>query len=122
MEIPKTLDEAVDILMSMEKLTPDNLDTRSLRNGWKLWAGSELAQWFYCHKIYHADDMSGIVQDAFRCRLKGETLDLNKEIERYHNHWKKDYGDDHLNIMRGHVIEHLSKMRDEKIDKIISKI
>ncbi len=123
MEIPKTLEEAIEVLKELkgengESIPPSAINTRYLRNEWGLWRGSELAQWFFTKQIYHADDMSGIIVDSFERVINGNPIELDEQIKKYHKHWQKAYGDNHLKFMRDQVMEHIVKMRDEKIDKI----
>ena len=115
--IPTNLDEAVQYLVD-SKDTPGGM---SMRNNWGLWTGSELAQWFYTKEIYHADDMSAIIEESYKRHVKGVDRELDKQIAKYHKHWEKSLGPDHLNKMRKQVSEHIIKMRDKKINKIITK-
>lgn len=118
MDIPKTLEEAIEILKGLN-IEPGMINTRFLRNEWGLWAGKELAQWFYTKEIYHADDMSGIIVDSYQKTLAGEPIDLDKQIKHYHKHWEREYGKEHLKIMREHIKDNLVQMRNDRINKMI---
>ena len=115
--IPKNLDEAVQSLIDMD-LKESHPAGFALRNSWGLWSGSILAQWFYTKQIYHADDMSAIIFDSYKRSLIGEDRDLDGQIKKYHNHWRKSMGKDHLSKMRKDVIEYITLMRREKIKRI----
>lgn len=115
---PKNLDEAIDVLKSIN--TPYmSINDRYIRNDWGLWNGSDLAYWFYARDIFHADDMSAIIIESFRRTNNGEPLELDKQIEKYHKHWEKQMGPDHLKVMKKQVCVDVSKMRDFKINDII---
>jgi len=58
-----------------------------LRNGWGLWAGSRLAEWFNSIGIYHPDDMSAIVTDSLVRELRGEPIELEAQVARYQAFW-----------------------------------
>lgn len=62
-----------------------------IRNSWGLWrAESVLSKWFWDNlKIWHADDMSGIILDSVTAAIKGEAFDLDAAVKRYHAHWVK---------------------------------
>lgn len=116
--IPTTLTEAVDRLMAT--LTPEDkqeLDAwlyrrvvipetasavlaplhhfnfgMNLRNKWDLWGDSPLAQWFVTNlRLGHADDMSGVITEAFLARYQNKPFDSSPLVERYREHWKKYY-------------------------------
>lgn len=100
---PDTLQEAVAILYA--DLTPDEARLieqsdpdmamfhhtfgRAMRNGWKLWlAESPLHQFFKReYELEHADDMSGMILKALRCRVTGDFFDSFKQANAYHDHW-----------------------------------
>ncbi len=122
-KIPTTLDEAVEILIEYDSKDPGfGFNGMGLRNGWGLWQGSKLAQWFFKRQIYHADDMSGIIMDTYKRTKAGDDIKLTEQISKYHNHWKKQFGDMHLSIMKGHVVEHLTNMRAENLEEILRDI
>lgn len=99
---PKTLDEAVDLIVA--GLSPEDVDYvkkeglggqhfffgMAMRNGWGLWKDSDLAKYFKStYGLGHADDMSGIILDAVEAKVKGATLDIQAEVQRYKDHWTK---------------------------------
>jgi hypothetical protein len=55
----------------------------SLRNGWGLWAGSPLAQWFNERGVQHPDNMSGIILTSYWRHLHGEPIRLEEQIALY---------------------------------------
>lgn len=102
--IPATLDEAVDFLETfISPLEQSEIEQgvknatdghhgigRWMRNNWGLWSmDSELAQFFINKGIRHADDMSGIILEAFQARLRGETFDLDKRVKYYRDYWRQ---------------------------------
>lgn len=82
-----------------------------MRNNWHLWWSPELASRFvdkgypqekpalvkYFNEVLnidHADDMSGIIIQSYHRHLNGKELNLEAQVKRYHNHWKKVKGVD----------------------------
>lgn len=120
-KIPTNLDEAIEYLVKAQTGGFGTINGMAIRNSWGLWSGSELAQWFYTKNIYHADDMSGIISDSYQRHIKGEPRELDKQIEKYHKHWEKYYGPNHLDEMKKMVSENIVKMRDDKIKKVIGE-
>ncbi len=59
----------------------------SLRNGWGLWGGSRLAEWFNSIGIFHPDDMSGIIITSLVRDLKGEPIELDAQVAEYQAYW-----------------------------------
>ena len=116
--IPTTLEEAIEELIKLN-IEPSKINTRWIRNEWKLWEGGKLAQWFYTKEIYHADDMSGIIVDSYEKTIKNESIDLEDQIKFYHKHWEKCVGPDHLTKMRANISNHIKEMRDKKIEKLL---
>lgn len=105
--VPQTLDKAVDYLV--ENCPPDELETlkqmgerafvgkthhvlgRWLRNNWGLWKeDSDLSKHFQEIGIYHADDMSGIILTCFFRKVNGIDLNLEKQVKKYIEFWKKE--------------------------------
>jgi hypothetical protein len=82
-----------------------------IRNDWELWWGSPLAKWFYEREIYHADDMSGIILDSFYNYLLKRPIDIEGQIVRYHKHWEKFMGKDHIKIMREDTVKRLANKK-----------
>lgn len=67
-----------------------------IRNSWKLWWSKDwnepkppLNEWFNSIGIVHADDMSGILLTCFYRKLKSIPYDIEKQVEKYHKHWKE---------------------------------
>ncbi len=120
---PTSLDEAIERLIQADAATEFGLGGgMGLRNGWGLWQGSKLAQWFYKRQIYHADDMSGIIMDSYKRVKNGEDIKLDEQIVKYHKHWEKAYGPNHLEEMRKMIIDNLVKMRAENLDEILKEL
>ena len=100
---PKNLDEAVEIIMV--QLTPANimdlqdvneeysmtcLNGLKIRNDWNLWYKSDLSLWFAEHGIYHADDMSGVIEKTVWERVCGKRITPIEEHQKYFQaHWDK---------------------------------
>ena len=60
----------------------------SLRNNWKLWAGtSEISKFFRDLGINHPDDMSGIILTSLHRKLNGIDIDLDNQIKYYKDYW-----------------------------------
>ena len=53
----------------------------SIRNNWKLWGGSYLAQFFNEIGISNPDDMTSIIILSFHRRLNGKDIKLKEQIE-----------------------------------------
>tara|TARA_R110001606_G_C15222394_1_gene634189 strand:- start:56 stop:802 length:747 start_codon:yes stop_codon:yes gene_type:complete len=61
---------------------------RSLRNNWKLWAGtSELSKFFRDLGINHPDDMSSIILTSLHRKLNGIEIELDNQIKYYKDYW-----------------------------------
>ncbi len=105
-DIPKDLDACIERLKKMiseeeiaeiKEMTEDDfvgathhgLGT-SLRNGWGLWTGSELAQYFGRMGLWHADDISGLILRSFHRHLKGKPLDVEGQVAQYRAFWEKN--------------------------------
>lgn len=77
---------------------------RNLRNEWNLWwyenhksktwpkEKPKIVEYFNNLKIYHADDMSGIILTTVYRTFFHLPINLDKQIEVYHNHWIKQTG------------------------------
>jgi len=114
--IPKTLDEAVDVIISryslddidsieldakIGKLSEDEYVGRchfgvgaSIRNERGLWKDSDLHKYFNDLGIFHADDMSGIILTSVYRKIVGKDRDLEGQVQKYKDYWKeyeKDY-------------------------------
>jgi hypothetical protein len=98
-KVPKNLEEALEILDGLAETDKSYLKANGsvsvhfgfggwLRNNWSLWEkDTPFVLWFNKLGIYHADDMSGIILEAFIARLRGEPYDMQPTIQRYRNHW-----------------------------------
>lgn len=70
---------------------------RFLRNNWNLWEDSPISRWFIRNlKLAHADDMSGILLEAFEAKYLGKEYDPSKTVAWYRKHWEKYYGENSL--------------------------
>ena len=58
-----------------------------LRNGWGLWGGSRLAEWFNSIGIFHPDDMSGIIIESLVRDLRNEPIELEAQVAKYQEYW-----------------------------------
>lgn len=98
--IPANLDEAVSLLESGLSTRDRKAIAESsphdwhfsvgmhLRNTWKLWEPqSPLSLWFGKLGIYHADDMSGIIIKALKCKVDETEFDLTEEVAYYKSYW-----------------------------------
>lgn len=99
--IPKDLDEAIeclDTLLSEEdkQYTSDSLTLESfstnthfsigmwMRNNWGLWGGSRLQRYFTERNVYHPDDMSGIILEAYyKKKIKGMEYSVEDDVAKY---------------------------------------
>lgn len=102
-DIPENLDQAVRWLKenmpeSQQKVISNgNLEIaafhhslgRWMRNNWGLWTkDSKLYTYFERMGIRHADDMSGIILEAFQSGLRNEFFDLKEEVNSRREYWK----------------------------------
>jgi hypothetical protein len=73
---------------------------RMLRNQWGLWWAPDWPEKHGLeetpiHKfmvelgLHHADDMSGLILDAFQMHLKDMPFDIEAEVKKYQDYWKK---------------------------------
>lgn len=111
---PKSLDEAVDIIIDDNLLDMGRIITmieqteakygnadsiggmvhhglgRYIRNDWNLWfnePGDKLAEWFTANQINHGDDRSGAIIEAFQEKVMGRKFDLDAYKARIKEHW-----------------------------------
>ena len=102
--IPKTLDEALALMIAGltdedRKLVKDAGDEYAtmahfgggmgMRNSWGLWGDSPLTRYFARLGIYHADDMSSIINEAFSRKVRGKDIQLDKLVQYYRDYWEK---------------------------------
>ena len=78
---------------------------RNIRNEWNLWWYQnhnfenwpkeipEIVKYFNDIKIYHADDMSGIILTTVYRKFFNLPIDLDDQIKKYHAHWFESVGD-----------------------------
>lgn len=103
-KIPATLDEALDLMMTGltdedRKFIEDAGDAYAtsvhfgsgmgMRNSWGLWGDSSLSRYFARLGIYHADDKSAIINEAFARRVRGKDIELEKLVQYYRDYWEK---------------------------------
>jgi hypothetical protein len=103
--IPKTLDEALNVMMAgltdddrkfIEEAGEDYAGVAhfgcgmAMRNSWGLWGNSPLSRYFARLGIYHAEDMSGIINLAFSRRVRGKEIELDKLVQGYRDYWEKE--------------------------------
>lgn len=104
---PPTFEEAVEfIVLNLNEDEKDGLrkdgakgmhfgPCMAMRNGWNLWGvGPEKSRTLHEHFVERfrlgcADDMSGMIMAGVIAQLRGETLDLDAEVKRYHDHWAR---------------------------------
>jgi hypothetical protein len=103
-QIPKTLNEALDLMMAgltdedrkFIEAAGDEYATSAhfgsgmgMRNSWGLWGDSPLSRYFSRLGIYHADDMSAIINEAFSRQVRGKDIQLEKLVQYYRDYWEK---------------------------------
>jgi len=113
--LPESLDQALTMLelffqkdleeiknMSEEKFTSSThfFSGMYIRNEWQLWWHEDhgydgwskdlpkLNAWFRSIGIYHADDMSAMLITTLHRKLSNKPYDIEKQVEKYHKHWK----------------------------------
>lgn len=103
--VPATLQEAIDYWNSVftdkqkaeikKKGNRDHeyngLSHMGVRNNWGLWQDSPLALWFRERGIWHADDMSQVLSNAYWRSLNGAPVDdkwIYKQAAFYEKYWK----------------------------------
>ena|SRR6185436_15026447 len=59
-----------------------------LRNHWRLWADSKLAQYFHRLGVHHPEDMSVIILATFWCHLHSLPLRLEERVA-YYREWAR---------------------------------
>ena len=74
-----------------------------MRNNWRLWTGSPLADYFKAQGIYHPDDMSAIVLRSFHRNLNRQEIDLEGQFRFYREYWEfleYDYSESEKRVAR----------------------
>jgi len=63
---------------------------RFIRNSWSLWDHDCILTLHFrnIHKIWHPDDMSGLILHGVYCHVRNVDPDYNKEVKRYRDFWK----------------------------------
>ena len=101
-DVPENLEEAIEAFKEMlpeikrKEIASGQLNIISLhhgpgrwiRNNWGLWSGSKLQEFFHDLGIRHADDMSGIILESVQRDLRGEEINLDKQVKKYRDYWK----------------------------------
>lgn len=109
MDLPKNLDEAIEFLINdcpseeaehlkkwaslseLVAVTDIHLGAgMRLRNNLNLWHGNDLTKWFNSIGISHADDMSAIIHTSIHRKLNNKKINLEEQVKRYQNYWKKN--------------------------------
>jgi hypothetical protein len=143
--IPNSLDEAVQRIIDNipqmdreairrgEHLSHHGFGTM-LRNEWGLWHFSVLSDWFWDNvKIWHADDMSGIIIEKVEAHIKEQPFNLEQLVAHYHAHWLKytsvqpgerpkdeDEREEAARIAKG-LLPRTPKERREKLQEVKAK-
>ena len=61
-----------------------------MRNSWGLWSDSPFSRYFARLGIFHADDMSAIINEAFSRRVRGKDIQLESLVQYYRDYWEKE--------------------------------
>lgn len=100
---PKTLDAAFGALdrllpdstkRAIRDSTPDYLVRFHhglgtwIRNTWGLWRGSALYDDLHARGLRHPDDMSSVILDAYRARLRNEVFNMDSVVADYAEYWR----------------------------------
>jgi len=59
-----------------------------IRNNWGLWKGGKLANYFKSKKIFHPDNMSGIILRCYYRQLHNQDWELDEQIKVYQDAWE----------------------------------
>ena len=60
----------------------------SIRNGWKLWAGtSKISKFFRDLGVHHPDDMSSIILTSLHRKLNKKPIQLEEQVRYYRDYW-----------------------------------
>lgn len=97
--IPKDIDEAIDTLDTIlsaedKQFATDSLSLEAfrvgthlglgmwIRNNWGLWGGSRLQRYFRDRRVFHPDDMSGVILKAYyKKKIQGLEYSAEEDIE-----------------------------------------
>lgn len=88
-------DLSLDDLTAIPKLSKQQLCRlhnnlgRWIRNNFKLWEGGPLKDYFEGLGLHHPDDMSGVIIESFWHHLRGEPLEVERQIQKYKDFWAK---------------------------------
>ena len=122
-KIPATLDEALE--MMVEALSEKDREfiedaggefadfshfgsEMGMQNSWVLWGDSPLNHYFIRLGIYHVDDMSAIINDAFSRRVRGKDIELDKLVQYYREYWEEQDIIAPLNLNCPHCSEEMA--------------
>ena len=102
--IPKNVDEAIfhlsftwskDQQMAFKNKPEDKAVAEQhffagldMRNNWRLWNNSRLAEYFKSEGVYHPDDMSAIILCSFHRNLNRKEIDLEGQLQYYREYWE----------------------------------
>ena len=59
-----------------------------MRNNWRLWSGSRLADYFKANGVYHPDDMSTVILRSFHRNLNRKEIDLEGQLQYHREYWE----------------------------------
>jgi len=137
--VPTTIDEALNLMMEgltekdrtfIENAGDDDATVAhfgggmGMRNSWGLWGDSPLSRSFSRLGIYHADDMSAIINEAFSRRVRGKDIELDELVQYYRDYWEEediiaplDLGCPHCarEMVIGYMGEDVSKPHPERV-------
>lgn len=83
-------DDLIDFALMEENKAVSSLHFSmgmAMRNSWGLWGNNLLTRWFNSLGIYHADDMSGIINTSFHRHLNKKDIDLLGQVKIYRDYW-----------------------------------
>lgn len=107
-EIPKTIDEAVELVI--KELKPEDRGFilnnppslihhtagRNMRNNWGLWDNPEQSPLkkdaVEKYKLAHADDISGLIYEMVWAKIRGKTFDADAYCKELEDHWMNSAG------------------------------
>ena len=98
-----------------EKDATLSLDTgigRSIRNNWKLWAGtSQIAKYFENLGIHHAEDISNIIFISLHRNLNDNYVNLDEQIQSIKDYWAE--------IKRKETLRKKNKFSEYKVGDLV---
>jgi hypothetical protein len=64
---------------------------RWIRNTWGLWdENSDLYKYFKVMGLWHADDMSGLILESYKCYLDGKEFIIQTYVKNVQEYWKNN--------------------------------